>query len=224
MSKSPHAVKTRIFLADDHAFLREGLRDLINRQPDMEVVGEADNGRLAYRQIKTLKPDVVVMDVSMPDIKGTDATLLIKREFPEVKVLALTAHEDTGYLRQMLQAGASGYVVKRVASDDLIQAIRIVAAGGVYIDPTQAGKIVKGYIYKSTPKGATDGSELSERERDVLRRMAWGYSNKEIAQQLGISVKTVETYKTRMMEKLELKNRVDIVRYAVRQGWMEEEE
>ena len=223
MSKNPHAVKTRIFLADDHVFLREGLRDLINRQADMEVVGEADNGRLACQQIKALKPDVVVMDISMPDIKGTDATALIKREHPAVRVLALTAHEDTGYLRQMLQAGASGYVIKRVASDDLIHAIRIVAAGGVYIDPTQAGKIVKGYIYKSAPKGATEGHELSERERAVLRRMAWGYSNKEIAQQLGISVKTVETYKTRMMEKLQLKNRVDIVRYAVRQGWMENE-
>lgn len=212
----------RVFLADDHVVIREGLKMLVNEQPDMEVIGEADGGRAAWQKAKQLQPDIVVMDVSMPDMNGAQATKRLKEDCPEMKVLALTAHEDQAYLKQLLQAGASGYVLKRVASAELIRAIRVVAAGGVYLDPTLAGKVVGGYVGRQFNKGAASGGDLSERETDVLRLIALGHSNKEIATHLDISVKTVETYKTRLMEKLDLHSRADIVRYALQQGWLQD--
>ena len=214
--------KLRIFLADDHAILRDGLKALVNAQPDMEVTGEADNGRAAWLAAKELRPHVVVMDVSMPDLNGAQATKRLKQSCPDVKVLALTAHEDKGYLRHLLEAGASGFLLKRAATTELIRAIRVVAAGGAYIDPTLAGKVLSSLMRQSSTKNASEGSDLSERETEVLRQIAWGYSNKEIATQLDISVKTVETYKARLSEKLELKTRAEIVRYAARQGWLED--
>ncbi|MBA3512988.1 MAG: response regulator transcription factor [Pyrinomonadaceae bacterium] len=214
--------KLRIFLADDHAVVREGLKSLVNAQPDMEVVGEAGDGRATWQRAKQLQPDVVVMDISMPELNGVQATERLKGECPEVRVLALTVHEDTSYLRQLLQAGASGYVLKRGAAEELIHAIRTVAAGGVYLDPSLAGRVVSRYIGSQAPNGASQRGDLSERETDVLRLIALGYSNKEIAAQLGISVRTVETYKTRLMVKLDLSSRADIVRYALHQGWLQE--
>ena len=210
-----------IFLADDHEVLREGLKRLIDEQPDMEVVGEASNGRSTCQQVKNLRPEVVVMDVSMPDMNGVQATKRIRQECPDVKVMALTAHEDPSYLRQLLQAGASGYVLKRSASKELIHAIRVVAAGQVYLDPSVAGQVVSSFVGRKSEQSATGGGDLSERETEVLRLIALGHSNKEIAAQLDISVKTVETYKTRLMEKLDLHSRADIVRYALRQGWLQ---
>lgn len=214
--------KIRVFLADDHAVVREGLRALIDAQPDMHVVGEAENGRAAWQLAKGLDPDVAVMDVSMPEMGGAQATERLRAECPRVKVLALTVYEDRAYLRQMLEAGASGYVLKRVAMEELAQAVRVVAAGGSYIDPTLAGQVISGYLNQDPAAGKT-AAELSEREAQVLRLVAWGYSNKEIGWKLNINVKTVDTYKLRLMEKLNLRSRTDIVRYALRKGWLQDE-
>jgi DNA-binding NarL/FixJ family response regulator len=210
-----------IFLADDHAVVREGLKALINAQPEMEVSGEAGDGRSACQQIEKLQPDVVVMDVSLPEMNGAQATAQLKQACPQVKVLALTVHEDKGYLRQLLEAGAAGYVLKRAAAADLIHAIRTVAAGGVYLDPALAGKVVGGFVRKATGKGVPEGNELSERESEVARLIATGYTNKEIASKLALSVKTVETYKARSMEKLGLRSRAELVRYAMQRGWLQ---
>jgi DNA-binding NarL/FixJ family response regulator len=212
----------RIFLADDHVVMREGLRSLVNAQADMNVVGEAGNGRAALLKARELQPDVVVMDVSMPDLNGIQVTERLKRVCQNITVLVLTAHDDSGYLRQLLAVGASGYVLKKAAAEELINAIRVVAAGGVYLDPTLAGKVVGGYLGKRRLRGATQQNDLSEREAEVLRLVAWGYTNKEAAGYLSLSVKTVETHKANLMEKLDLKSRVEIVRYALRQGWLRE--
>ena len=211
----------RIVLADDHVMLREGLKTLVNAQPDMEVVGEADNGRAALERAQELRPDVVVMDISMPELNGIQATEQLKGR-SKTKVLVLTAYDEVGYLRQLLEAGASGYVLKKAAAEELVKAIRAVAAGGVYLDPTLAGKVVGGYVGRKKLRGALQGVELSGREEEVLRLVAWGYTNKEVAGYLNISVKTVETHKTNLMEKLELNGRSDIVRYALRRGWLSE--
>lgn len=200
----------------------DGLKALINAQPDMKVVGEADNGRTAWRMVRDLLPDVVIMDVAMPNLNGVKTTSLIMRVCKNVKVLALSAFDDKTYLRQSLEAGASGYMLKQAAADELIKAIRIVASGGVYLDPSMAGKIVDGFIGRGKLRGAKQNSTLSEREKEVLRKVALGYTNKEIAADLDISVKTVETHKTHIMEKLSLKSRADMVRYALHQGWLQD--
>jgi DNA-binding NarL/FixJ family response regulator len=212
--------KLRIFLADDHAVLRDGLKALVNAQADMEVVGEADNGRTAWLKVKELLPDVVVMDVSMPELNGVQATEILKRECPQVKVLALTAYKDKAYLDQLLKVGALGYVLKMSAAQELIEALRMVAAGNVYVDQEMTEKIAEGYVRNQFLRGATRHRELTSREEEVMRLIAQGYANKEIATKLEISVKTVESHKTNVMEKLELKSRTEIVRYAVRQGWL----
>jgi len=215
--------KLRIFLADDHMVVREGLKSLVNAQPDMQVVGEADNGRAAWQRAVELKPDVVVMDVSMPVMSGAEATERLRRECPVVKVLALTFYEDKSYLDQMLKAGAAGYVLKRAVMEELVHAVRTVAAGGSYLDQTLANKVVSSYFNQNQSYGKAAGGDLSERESQVLRLIAWGYSNKEIGWKLSISIKTVDTYKLRLMEKLNLRSRTDIVRYALRQGFLQEE-
>src|SRR5689334_21287598 len=185
--------KLQIFLADDHMVVREGLKTLINGQPDMIVIGEAGDGETAWQQARECQPDVVIMDITMPGLNGVRATTEIKRACPDIKVLALSVHEDTSYLRQLLAAGASGYVLKHAAADDLIQAIRIVAAGGVYLDPALAGHVVARYVRVPAEASALLGAALSEREIEVVHGIAQGYSNKEIAAQLNLSVKTVET-------------------------------
>jgi len=212
----------RIFLADDHVVLREGLRSLVNAQADMNVVGEAGNGRAALLKARELQPDVIIMDVSMPDLNGIQVTERLKRDCQKIMVLVLTAHDDSGYLRQLLEVGASGYVLKKAAAEELIKAIRVVAAGGVYLDPALAGKVVGGYLGRRRLGSKPPGNELSEREAEVLRLVAWGYTNKEVAGYLRISVKTVETHKANLMQKLDLKSRVEMVRYALRQGWLRE--
>lgn len=212
----------RIFLADDHVIMREGLRSLVNAQADMNVVGEAGNGRAALLQARELQPDVIIMDVSMPDLNGIQVTERLKQVCRKIMVLVLTAHDDSGYLRQLLEVGASGYVLKKAAAEELIKAIRVVAAGGVYLDPSLAGKVVGGYLGKRGVRSNPLGNEISEREAEVLRLVAWGYTNKEVAGYLRISVKTVETHKANLMQKLDLKSRVEMVRYALRQGWLRE--
>ena len=213
--------EVRVFLADDHAIVRGGLKALINSHPGMVVVGEAADGLETCALVPALQPDVVVMDVSMPGLTGSLATERLRRECPAVKVLALTVHEDKGYIRQLLTAGASGYALKRAAPEELIRAIQVVAAGGMYLDPTVAVKVVGGFV-KPAPKGAAKTGELSEREAEVAKLTAAGHGNKEIAARLDLSVKTVETYRARSMEKLGLKSRAELVRYAFQQGWLQD--
>ena len=208
----------RVLLADDHAVVREGLRALLTSQPDMQVIGEAPDGPSAVSMTAELDPDVVVVDVSMPGLNGAQVTTQLRAARPDRKVVVLTVHEDKGYLRLLLEAGAAGYVLKRAAAAELVQAIRAVAEGGTYLDPVLAGSVVDNFV---RPAPDTPEVELSEREAEVVRLIALGYSNKEIAAQLKLSVKTVETYKTRSMEKLHIHSRVDIVRYAARRGWLE---
>jgi DNA-binding NarL/FixJ family response regulator len=212
--------KLRILLADDHAVVREGLRALINAQPDLEVIGEACDGRSAVRMAGELRPDVVVMDVSMPGQTGDEATEQLKHDVPVVKVLALTVFEDKGHLRRLLKAGASGYILKLATGEELIRALRIVATGGVYLDPVLAGKVVGDFVNEADASDRDEGAHLTERESQVMLRVAQGFSNKEIVAQLEISVKTVETHKLRSMEKLELRSRAEVVQYALRRGWL----
>ncbi len=208
--------KLRIFLADDHAVVRAGLKTLINAEADMHVVGEAADGREATEKIPALAPDIAVFDVSMPELNGAQATRRLKTTCPKVKVIALTVHEDRSYITDLLTAGATGYLVKRAAAAELITAIRAVAGGGLYVDPRVAGKLVGPLAGGPRPPA----SELSKREAEVLQLVAHGHSHKEIAAQLEVSLKTVETYKARSMEKLGLRSRVDIIRHASEVGWL----
>ena len=212
--------KLRIFLADDHTMIREGLRVLINSQRDMEVIGEASNGKLAVQQIPQLQPDVAVLDISMPEMSGLQATEALKKALPRLKILVLTRHTDAGHLQQLLRAGAAGYILKQSAADELIRAIRAVVAGGTYLDPAVAGKAVSGLTGRLSRRSVEKGETLTERETEVLRLIAWGYSNKEIASRFNLSVKTIEAHKANAMSKLELRSRIDIVRYAILRGWM----
>jgi DNA-binding NarL/FixJ family response regulator len=204
----------RIVIADDHEVVRAGLRALVEASPDMRVVGEAVNGQEVIERARELRPHVVVMDVAMPVLDGAEATEWIVRELPEVKVLALTAHGDRASVARLLEAGATGYILKGAVGRELVDAIRSVACGTPYVDSSLAGVL----LGSSVPEGA----ELSDREEEVLRRTAWGDSNKKIATELGISTRTVETYKARIGEKLGLKSRGDMIRYALKRGWMSE--
>ena len=214
--------KLRILLAEDHETIRDGLKLLVGAQPDMEVVGEADNGRVAVQLAQQLLPDVAVMDVSMPELNGLQATKKMKQQCPGVKVLALTRHTDGGYLQQLLQAGASGYVLKQSKSAELLRAIRVVAAGQTYLDPAITGRVVDSLIGGRGARGASAETNLTDREAEVLRLIALGYINKEVAARLSLSVKTVEAHKARGMEKLGMKSRVDLVRYAMLRGWLQD--
>jgi DNA-binding NarL/FixJ family response regulator len=211
--------KLKIFLADDHPILRDGLRVLIDAQPDMEVVGEAADGPSVVESVVQLQPDIAVMDVSMPRMSGTAATEQIKKSAPNVRILALSAHEDRGYLRQMLSAGAAGYVVKRTAAEDLIRAIRCVAKGEIYLDPAIAGSVVAD-IVRTRSDRVPAAVALSERETEVLTMIARGEPVKQIASKINVSARTVETYKTRAMEKLGLRSRADVIRFAIEHGWL----
>ena len=217
--------KLRILLVDDHTILRAGLKLLINGQADMVVVGEAGNGQEAIRQTKEHKPDIIVMDISLPDLSGAEATEQIKHAYAQVRVLALTRHSNQGYLRRLLRAGASGYVLKKTAADELLNAIRSVASGGTYLDPIVAREFVENFVgHSATVDAGHPLSELTEREVQVLHLIAWGHSNKEIGVRLGISVKTVEHHKANATEKLHLHSRTEILRYALAQGWLNDEE
>ncbi len=209
-----------VFLVDDHMVVREGLKTLINAQADMTVIGEAGDGETAWQEIQICRPDVVIMDISMPGVNGIQATERLKQSSPEVKVLVLSVHDDTSYLRQMLAVGAAGYILKHTAADALIQAIRIVAAGGLYLEPSLAEHVVGRYVRRPAVVTELLGAELSEREREVVQRVVQGYSNKDIASQLNLSVKTVETYRARALEKLGLTSRAALVRYALERGWL----
>lgn len=211
-------------LVDDHEIVRAGLRMLLESQADMEIVGECENGRDAIRRALELKPDVILMDVSLPDIPGYDATRAIKKELPNVIVLALTMHESDEYFFEMLNAGASGYVPKKAAPTELVNAIRSVHAGGVYLYPSLAKTLVKDYLTRAEQgddKAAFDG--LTERERQVLKLIADGKGNQEVADELVISVKTVERHRANILAKLGLHNRTELVKYAIRKGLIQVE-
>jgi DNA-binding NarL/FixJ family response regulator len=210
----------RVLLADDHAIVRQGLKLLIDSQPDMAVVGESADGNGVLDQATALKPDVVVMDLSMPGMNGLVATRTLKRDQPEITIVALTRHDDDNSLEEMLRAGASGYVLKQSAPMELLQAIRAVAAGGLYLDPAMTSRVADGLLARKPEITTQPHAPTSERESEVLRLTAIGHSNKEIASQLEISVKTVEVHKANAMRKLGLNGRVDIIRYGVLQGWL----
>lgn len=212
--------KLKILLAEDHQILREGLKRLIDEQPTMEVVGEADDGVEAWRKANELLPHIVLMDVSMPRMNGAEATIKIKETCPQVKVLALTAHRANAYLSQMLKAGASGYVLKQAAFDELVNAIVAVSKGEIYIDSSSQEVMRNSSAGQPVRRGEAQGRPLSEREIQVMSLVARGYTNKEIANQLAISVKTVESHKAHSMEKLELRSRAEIVDYARFRGWI----
>lgn len=216
--------KIRVLIADDHATIRDALKLLVTSQSDMECVGEAGDGRVAVKQACELLPDVVMMDVSMPEMNGLKATERIKQACPQVKVLMLTRHTEEGYLQELIRAGASEYALKQSPSKELLHALRAVAAGNSYLDQTLTGRVLDAYAGRvaKLPDRSFTTKALSEREIDVLRLIAWGYGNKEIAARLSISGKTVDVHKANALRKLGLKGRVDIVRYALLQGWLKE--
>lgn len=213
----------RVLIAEDHKTVREGLKMIIEAEPDMTVIGEAGNGNEAVRLARQLVPDVVVMDISMPELNGIKATADVKKAAPEIKVLTLTRHTDKAYLRELMESGVDGYVLKQSESDELLRAIRTVAGGGNYLDPAISDKVFDIITAKqSKQRGEIREASLSDREAEVLRLIARGYSNKEIAAQLETSVKTIESQKAVAMQKLNISGRNEIVSYAILQGWLRE--
>jgi DNA-binding NarL/FixJ family response regulator len=217
---APETTALRILLADDHVTVRHGLKLLIDSQPDMKVVSEASDGQTALQRALELKPDVVVMDISMPGMNGLVATRRLKQLRPDAAIVTLTRHSDDAYLQELLRAGVSGYVLKQSAPAELIQAIRAAAAGGQYLDSSLTSRVTAGFLAREGKPLGKAGVTVSQRESDVLRLIASGYSNKEIAAQLDLSVKTIEAHKANAMRKLGLTGRIDIVKYAVLQGWL----
>ena len=214
--------KLRILIAEDHEMMRAGMKLLVEAQEDMEVVGEASDGRAAIELAKQLQPDVILMDISMPELNGLKASAKLKRIAPDLKIVTVTRHTDDAYVQELLQAGVSGYVLKQSAPTELIFAIRAVASGKGYLDPKITGKFFDSYAEKGNKlRGEKSGEQLTGRESEVLRHIALGYSNKEIAEKMDISVKTVEAHKANSLKKLNMESRKDIVRYAITKGWMQ---
>lgn len=209
----------RVLVADDHEVVRKGLVSLLDGVPGMEVVAEAEDGGTVCRLATEHAPDVIVVDLSMPRLGGIDVIERLGHEYPSASVLVLTIHDDRGYLTRALEEGASGYVLKRSAADELVRAVRVVADGGTWVDPVLAGHVLRRGV---GPRVVASGSPevLSPREEEVLRLIARGFTNKEIGEQLGISTRTVETYRSRIGSKLDLRSRAEIVRYALQQGWL----
>ena len=210
--------KIRVVIADDHAVLRAGLRMLINTQPDMIVVAEAGDGLAAVRQATETKPDVVVMDITMPAMGGIQAIEQIRQALPQTQILVLTMHDDTAYLRSALAAGASGYVVKKSADSELISAITAVHRGQMFVDLASSSGVIQQALLKEPSWAGDPKSLLSQREKAVLTLVAEGYTNQQVADRLCLSVKTIETYRMRLAEKLGLRTRADLTRYALEIG------
>jgi DNA-binding NarL/FixJ family response regulator len=214
--------KIRIVLADDHPIVLDGLRNLIRAEPDLELVGEAASGLGALKVIREQRPDVAVLDISMPELNGILLSRRLNGEMPGLRLLVLTLHEDRAYLNQALEAGVRGYVLKRSAVENLVQAIRAVMVGGLYIDPAIVGRVFESkQVNKRLAARKGVAPALTDREADVLKMAALGFTNKEIASRLDVGVKSIETYKARGLEKLGLKTRAELVRYASGQGWLD---
>jgi len=209
---------TRILLVDDHAVVRSGLRMMLENEQDVEIVGEADTAAGALQEALLLKPNVILMDIGLPDMSGIEATREIKKKVADVAIVALTIHEDEEYFFKMLEAGASGYVPKRAAPEELITAIRAAANGQVYLYPSLAKLLVRDFLSGGKPADNPTASELTDREQEVLTYLAEGASNEEIAAALVISPKTVARHRENIMRKLNLHSRADLVRYAIRKG------
>ena len=209
----------RLVLADDHPVVRAGLKTLLATETDFSVIAEAETGVAAVELADALVPDLILMDVSLPGLNGAEATRRIKSSRPEIQIVGLSVHEEVSFARMLLDAGASGYALKRSACDELVRAVRIVAAGGTYIDPVLAGHLMRTGQHRLSPTGV-GAIGLSEREAEVVLLLAKGLTMKEMASQLGLSPRTLETYRARALDKLELKTRADLVRYALRCGWL----
>jgi DNA-binding NarL/FixJ family response regulator len=208
----------KVFIADDHQIVRQGLRTLLEREPDLEVVAEAENGRSTVRLARESHPEVIIMDVAMPDMNGIEATRQIISEMPKVKVIALSMYADRRFVANMLKAGASGYLLKDCASEELVRAIRVVMAHKTFLSPGVADIVVKDYVQAPLGSEVSAFSVLSNREREVLQLMAEGRSTNQIAECLHVSVKTVETHRQQMMQKLKMHSVAELTKYAIREG------
>ena len=208
----------RVLLADDHAIIRQGLRMLLEKQPDIEVVAEAEDGRNAFELAREMAPSVAVMDITMPNLNGVEATRQIINEFPEVRVIALSIHSNKRFVSDMLRAGARGYILKECLFDELVQAIRVVATDGSYLSPRIAGVIVEDYVGRLSTADDSLSAILTSREREVLQLVAEGKSTKQIASELYVSPKTVEANRRQIMEKLDIHSIAELTKYAVREG------
>jgi DNA-binding NarL/FixJ family response regulator len=213
--------KIRILLADDHTILREGIRSLLEDESDMVVIGEAEDGHTAVKLVKQLDPDVVLMDIAMPLLNGIEATRQIKRDNPRTKVLILTMHENEEYIRQLLAVGAVGYILKDAAARELLGAIRAVHRGEAVLSPAITRLVIEDYLRWGDLQPENDSSGLSPREREVLQLVAEGYTNKQIAEILSISIKTVQTHRLNMMSKLDLHDRGELIKYAIQKKIIE---
>lgn len=209
---------TRLLLVDDHAVVRSGLRMLLENEREIEIIGEAGNAAEAIEAATSLMPNLILMDIGLPDLSGIDATREIKKRLPEVSIVALTIHEDEEYFFKMLEAGASGYVPKRAAPEELLTAIRAAAKGEVYLYPSLAKLLVRDYISGGRPTDDQTPSDLTDREQEILTHLAEGSNNEEIAASLVISPKTVARHRENIMRKLNLHSRAELVRYAIRKG------
>jgi len=208
----------RVLLSDDHRIMREGLRSLLEKEPDIELVGEAEDGRSTLKLASRLKPQVVVMDISMPDLNGIDATRKLLEKLPSVKVLALSMHTDQRFIEGMLRAGATGYLPKDCASEELVRAIRTVLSNQTYLSPSIADVVRRDYLSQRREADISVSGVLTEREREVLQLMAEGKNTKEIASRLQVSVKTIETFRQHIMQKLNLHSLAELTKYAIREG------
>lgn len=209
----------RILLADDHAILRDGIRALLSDETDLNVVGEAENGRQALEQARALRPDIVIMDIGMPLLSGLEATTQIRRDVPEARVLILTMHQNEEYLAHVLAAGASGYVLKDVAGRELVSAIRQVAGGEPFFSPSMTKTLTSLYLHSLEAERTHDPyDDLTIREREVLQLVAEGFTNHQIAEMLKLSIKTVKTHRLHLMQKLDLHDRTELVKYAFQKG------
>lgn len=222
MAKTESLVRIRVLIADDHAIVREGLRYMLDEQPDFQVVGEAANGEQALALAYTLAPDIVLMDIGMPGMNGLEATRALKAAQPQTNILVLTMHEGEDYFFRILAAGASGYVLKGAHSADLLSALRAVHQGGVYLDPTMAKKLLSDSL-KRLENESRANDPLTPREREVVKLIAAGKTNREIAEGLTVSINTVQTHRLHIMEKLNLHNRAELIKYAIRRGLIESE-
>ena len=208
----------RVLLADDHNIVREGLMSLLEKEPDIDIVAMADNGRTAVQLAGEMKPNVAVLDIAMPEMNGIEATRRISQDVPEIKVLALSMHSARRFVTEALSAGAKGYLLKDCAAEELVRAIRTVAANETYLSPKVAGLIVKDYLKHSPDSAPSAESFLTNREREILQLIAEGESTKEIAFNIGVSIKTVETHRQQIMKKLNLHSVAELTRYAIREG------